>query len=154
MADIITSSSAIAISSSPPSPPPANVSSSSSSLSSSLPTLGSPTSRSLRLKDPWAYRSYQPTLPCANKLLQQKWDSIRNAAATVDTAPPKKYSHLVNQKRKMRTKIELAAKLHAENKNLLRRIKRQITSAPMAGLLPTPGIKSPKIPVLTGSYCS
>ncbi|KAJ3209721.1 hypothetical protein HDU67_005979 [Dinochytrium kinnereticum] len=104
-----------------------------------------------RPKDPWAYRSYQPTLPCANKLLQKKWDSVaqrdhalkvKNAAATVDTAPPKKYSHLVSQTRKMRTTAELAAKLHAENKNLLRRIKRQINSAPMNGLFPSPGIKS------------
>ncbi|KAJ3099697.1 hypothetical protein HDU97_002866 [Phlyctochytrium planicorne] len=104
-----------------------------------------------KTKDPWAYRAYQPTLPCANKLLQQKFDSvaqkthamkIKNASATVDTAPPKKYSHLVSQKRKMRTKMEQAQKLLAENKNLLRRIKRQINTASLNGLFPTPAIKS------------
>jgi hypothetical protein len=64
--------------------------------------------------DQWTYRAYQPILPCANKLLQHKWDEvtqrdhaekIKRAKKTIDTTAPKQYSHLVSQHRKMRVKM-------------------------------------------------
>ncbi|KAI9356498.1 hypothetical protein DFJ73DRAFT_227383 [Zopfochytrium polystomum] len=108
-----------------PQPPPS--SSSSSPASQEATALQNPA---------WAHRSHQTTLPCANRLLQRKWDvaaqrdhrrKVRTARASIDNEPPKKYSHLVSQARKRRDEYDYAAKLYSENKNLLRRIKRQIS---------------------------
>jgi hypothetical protein len=62
----------------------------------------------------WAHRSYLSTYPCANLLLQKKWDSyakedhslkIAKVKPSIDNSPPKKYSHLVSQSRKKRAML-------------------------------------------------
>ncbi|CAF0792764.1 unnamed protein product [Adineta steineri] len=49
------------------------------------------------------HKSYQPTLPAANRLLQKKWDDkyfsehrilVRDARPSIDTRPPRTYLHL------------------------------------------------------------
>lgn len=85
----------------------------------------------------WTYRSYQTTYPCANLLLQKKWDiaaqqdhilKIKSVKASIDNKEPKRYSHLVSQARKRRAQYDYAMKLNSENKNLLERIRRQVLS--------------------------
>ncbi|KAJ3408135.1 hypothetical protein HDV05_005135 [Chytridiales sp. JEL 0842] len=89
--------------------------------------------------DPFAYRAYIPTVPCANKLLQHKWDKVslrshteklKNATKTIDTAPPKQYSHLVSQRRKRRAKMEYDSKIFYENQLLLHRIRTKTSTLP------------------------
>ena len=65
----------------------------------------------------WTYRSYQTTYPCANLLLQKKWDiaaqqdhilKIKSVKASIDNKEPKRYSHLVSQARKRRAQYGIS----------------------------------------------
>ncbi|KAJ3029737.1 UNVERIFIED_CONTAM: TRAF3-interacting protein 1, partial [Siphonaria sp. JEL0065] len=91
------------------------------------------------IKDLWGYRAYEPTNPCTNRLIQKRWDQdiaimhhdkLQRAKATIDTAPPKKYSHLVTQQKRHQIKIDDATRIYHDNCNLLDRIRRQLKSSP------------------------
>ncbi|KAI8612086.1 hypothetical protein BC830DRAFT_1231475 [Chytriomyces sp. MP71] len=89
--------------------------------------------------DTWAYRAYIPTLPCANKIVQLKWDvsaklahreKVKQASHSIDSKEPPKYKHLIERTRKQRVMHDTETKIYLENKNLLNRIKKQISSIP------------------------
>ncbi|KAJ3297841.1 hypothetical protein HDU79_001958 [Rhizoclosmatium sp. JEL0117] len=92
-------------------------------------------------EDIWAYRAYVPTLPCANKIIQVKWDQVvwtkhrnklKSIVQSVDNKEPTRYSHLSAEERarKSRGKLDTETKIQLENKNLLYRITRHITKVP------------------------
>ncbi|XP_005167839.1 uncharacterized protein cfap97d2 isoform X2 [Danio rerio] len=50
------------------------------------------------------HQAYQPVVPCVNKYLQYRWDKncyeihrdkVKSAKPTINTSPPKTYSHLL-----------------------------------------------------------
>jgi len=61
------------------------------------------------------HKSYQPTLPAANRLLQKKWDDkyysehrllVRDARPSIDTRPPRTFMHLHMKLKKLQVNIE------------------------------------------------
>ncbi|KAI9352008.1 hypothetical protein BDR26DRAFT_1003063 [Obelidium mucronatum] len=98
------------------------------------------------IRDLWGYRAYEPTNPCTNRLIQRRWDEdtkrahiekLKRIKATIDTAPPKKYPHLVTQKKRHQIKVEDATRIYHDNFNLLDRIRRQLRSSPHPNGRPT-----------------
>lgn len=64
------------------------------------------------------HKSFQPVLPCGNKLLQQKWDQtyyndhqklIKSAKPMVDNKPPPARPHIVSKLKKQQVASKLAS---------------------------------------------
>uniref|UniRef100_W5K408 CFAP97 domain containing 2 n=1 Tax=Astyanax mexicanus TaxID=7994 RepID=W5K408_ASTMX len=78
------------------------------------------------------HQAYQPLLPCANKYLQYKWDKscyethrnrVQTAKATINTTPPKVYSHLlVKGKKQKQLEEDRLSTIQRENHMLLDKI--------------------------------
>ncbi|XP_029386629.1 uncharacterized protein CFAP97D1 [Echeneis naucrates] len=74
---------------------------------------------------------YQPLFPMGNKYLQQKWDKasydlhrrkVKSAKPTINTTPPKTYSHLELKLKKQKLEEEWILKIQRENKILKEKI--------------------------------
>ncbi|KAJ3125264.1 hypothetical protein HK100_010901 [Physocladia obscura] len=86
----------------------------------------------------WNYRAYVPTVPCANKIVQLKWDQHvqkthrekleRVASTEVKITSPVTYPSLTGRSKKQRDIKDNAKRVDAENKILLDRIKRQVAA--------------------------
>ncbi|CAF0753815.1 unnamed protein product [Rotaria sordida] len=77
------------------------------------------------------HKSYQPTRPAANRLLQKKWDDkyysehrllVRDARPTVDTRPPRTYMHLHMKLKKLQLEEERSATIERDNRILLEKM--------------------------------
>ncbi|XP_072541315.1 sperm axonemal maintenance protein CFAP97D1 [Salminus brasiliensis] len=77
------------------------------------------------------HQAYQPLLPCVNKYLQHKWDKscyemhrkrVQTAKATINTAPPKIYGHLLVKGKKQQLEEERLSTIQRENHMLLDKI--------------------------------
>ncbi|XP_007227834.2 sperm axonemal maintenance protein CFAP97D1 [Astyanax mexicanus] len=77
------------------------------------------------------HQAYQPLLPCANKYLQYKWDKscyethrnrVQTAKATINTTPPKVYSHLLVKGKKQKLEEDRLSTIQRENHMLLDKI--------------------------------
>ncbi|KAG8000546.1 hypothetical protein GBF38_016942 [Nibea albiflora] len=75
--------------------------------------------------------AYQPLLPTGNKYLQQKWDTasyelhrgkVKSAKPTINTTPPKTYSHLTLRLKKQKLEEEWVKKTQKENNMLMEKI--------------------------------
>ncbi|XP_045911011.1 sperm axonemal maintenance protein CFAP97D1 [Micropterus dolomieu] len=75
--------------------------------------------------------AYQPLLPTGNKYLQQKWDKasydlhrgkVKSAKPTINTTPPKTYSHLALKLKKEKLEEEWTRKIQRENNMLMEKI--------------------------------
>uniref|UniRef100_A0A8C3A5J9 CFAP97 domain containing 2 n=1 Tax=Cyclopterus lumpus TaxID=8103 RepID=A0A8C3A5J9_CYCLU len=78
-----------------------------------------------------AHRACQPLLPTGNKYLQQKWDEaaydlhrgkVKSAKPTINTTPPKTYSHLTAKLKNLKLEEERAMKMRRENNMLAEKI--------------------------------
>ncbi|KAI4879246.1 hypothetical protein NFI96_012124 [Prochilodus magdalenae] len=77
------------------------------------------------------HQTYQPLLPCVNKYLQYKWDKscyemhrkrVQSAKATINTAPPLTYGHLLVKQNKLKLEEERLSRIQRENDMLLDKI--------------------------------
>ncbi|CAF0726754.1 unnamed protein product [Adineta steineri] len=77
------------------------------------------------------HKSYQPTLPAANRLLQKKWDDkyfsehrilVRDARPSIDTRPPRTYLHLHMKLKKLQLAEERTATIERDNRILLEKM--------------------------------
>ncbi|CAM4387457.1 uncharacterized protein CFAP97D2 isoform X1 [Lepidochelys kempii] len=77
------------------------------------------------------HRAYQPSLPCGNKYLQQKWDKtnyeehkkrIQTAKPVVDTTTPLTYGHLHLKLKKLKLEKERLSVIERDNHLLLEKI--------------------------------
>ncbi|XP_007063899.2 uncharacterized protein CFAP97D2 isoform X1 [Chelonia mydas] len=77
------------------------------------------------------HRAYQPSLPCGNKYLQQKWDKtnyeehkkrIQTAKPVVDTTTPLTYGHLHLKLKKLKLEKQRLSVIERDNHLLLEKI--------------------------------
>ncbi|XP_076021843.1 sperm axonemal maintenance protein CFAP97D1 [Genypterus blacodes] len=75
--------------------------------------------------------AYQPVLPSVSKYLQQKWDNtsyemhrrkVKSVKATINTTPPRTYSHLTVKLGKQKLEEDNRLKISRENDMLLGKI--------------------------------
>ncbi|XP_042350718.1 uncharacterized protein CFAP97D2 [Plectropomus leopardus] len=78
-----------------------------------------------------SHLAYQPLLPAGNKYLQQKWDKasydlhrgkVKSAKPTINTTPPKTYSHLALKLKTQKLEEEWTMKIQRENNMLMEKI--------------------------------
>ncbi|XP_056294098.1 uncharacterized protein cfap97d2 [Pseudoliparis swirei] len=78
-----------------------------------------------------AHRACQPLLPTGNKYLQQKWDAaaydvhrgkVKSARPTINTTPPKTFTHLTVKLKNLKLEEERATKMRGENDMLAEKI--------------------------------
>lgn len=79
------------------------------------------------------HKSFQPVLPCGNKLLQQKWDQtyyndhqklIKSAKPMVDNKPPPARPHIVSKLKKQQLEKERLEEIDRDNLTLLKKMQR------------------------------
>ncbi|XP_005167838.1 uncharacterized protein CFAP97D2 isoform X1 [Danio rerio] len=77
------------------------------------------------------HQAYQPVVPCVNKYLQYRWDKncyeihrdkVKSAKPTINTSPPKTYSHLLVKLKKSQLEEERVSKIKRENEMLLHKM--------------------------------
>ncbi|XP_059825159.1 uncharacterized protein CFAP97D2-like [Hypanus sabinus] len=77
------------------------------------------------------HRAYQPTLPCGNKLLQQRWDQtsylahrrkVQAVKSMVDNHSPETFSHLQLKFKKLKLEDDRLSTIEKNNKKLLEKM--------------------------------
>lgn len=80
-----------------------------------------------------SHKSFQPVLPCGNKLLQQKWDQtyynqhrklVKSAKPMVDTKPPPIRPHVISKLKKQQLERERGDEIDRDNFTLLKKMQK------------------------------